>query len=194
MTTVCSGPRFESLVNPYTGERIATVMSVAGGRIRFRAPDTYSTSDYFPTAEDAYRHYNRVNGTEGLRSGKPIVCAYTGRPLTLEHDEYGYRYSGGFNPKLFYTRDEWMYYASMRGGSTRYPMPGGDPSPRVTRPVRPVITASARRHAEEMRTELTDDAVKLAEKTMAELRDKGLVTKGSSTVSMSVPKGKGSGK
>ncbi len=179
----CTGPTFDGLENPYTGKPLGAKMSVTKtGRMRFFAPDTYSTSDFYPTAKDAYRAWNRANGVEGLKDGQPIVCAYTGDPLKLVHSEDGWRYEGGFDPHLLRTRAEFLRLATMRGGvATR----DAAPETRVDAPARRgQVTAGMRRHVEETKAELGEDSVKAAEAIL--LKHKGDVEQ-SGTVSMHVP-------
>lgn len=184
MVTVCSGPRFESLKNPFTGLTMRTKMSVSSsGKVRYFAPDEYSPFTYFDTAKEAYRHYSRVNGVEGMRSGK-LVCPVTGNVLRLEHDDRGYHYVGGFNPAMMYSYADWFYYASMRDGVTKFPKPKEDNRVSAV-PKAPKVTKAARRHAEEEAVNLTEDAVKLAEKSLSDLKSRGFDIPGSSTVSMS---------
>lgn len=187
MTVVCSGPRFESLVNPYTGEPVKTVMTVSSdGIVRFRAPDTYSPAQLFPTAHDAYRAYNRTLGTEGLRTGKPIVCAYTGAPMHLEKTPDGYRYVGGFDPRMFYDRETYLHFSSMVDGVARFQR---NPETRVTRPPKTgTVTESMRKHADDSaaRAELSDDAIHMSEDTVRKLEESGMdIGSGRTTVSMS---------
>lgn len=193
MIVDCSGPRFESLKNPFTGLTVRTKMSIAtNGRIRFFAPDEYSPAKFFPSAREAYRQYNRVEGVEGLRAGQHIVCPYTGRPLSLEHTDDGYRYVGGFNPGLLVTREEWLYQASMRNGVSAYPKPEGSEARVAPVSRRAEITEAARKHADEMKTELSDEALERAENTLRTLKTRGFDIGASETVSMSSapPKGK----
>lgn len=187
MTYDCSGPRFGELVNPYSGERILVKMSVSRtGRVRYFAPDTYSPAQFFPTAKEAFRHWNRVNGVEGMKDRKPIVCAYSGRPLTLEHTAEGYHYVGGVDLHMLYDRGEFLYFAAMRDGKSPYPAPAGE-DVRVEKPAeRAEITKTMRRHADEMSTDLTQDAIDMAEKTMSEIDAKVGGLEKSSTVSMAV--------
>ena len=181
----CSGPRFGELKNPYTGEKILVKMSVSSaGKVRYFAPDTYSPAQYFPTAKEAYRRWNMKDGVEGMRDGSPIVCAYTGKPMTLEHDENGYRYSGGLDLHMFFTRSEMLYYAAMRDGVSPYPEPV-DESVRVEKPAEHgKITKRQAIHAEEMKTDLTQEGIETAEKVMKEI-DRKVGLEKSSTVSMS---------
>ena len=185
----CSGPRFGQIDNPYTGKTMQVMMRVSRtGDIRMFAPDTYSTADFFPSAKEAYRAWNRVTGVEGLKDGEPPTCAYTGKPLRLVQTEDGWHYEGGFDPHLLRPRDEFLYFAAMRGGKSPYAP--GTPG-RVTAPPREGrVTDAMRKHAEGQRMELHDDSVKHAEETLASRPD--LFHLESNTVSMAgADKGKG---
>lgn len=179
----CSGPRFGAMKNPYTGEIIRVKMSTSStGAIRFFAPDTYSPTNVYPTAKEAYRNWNRVNGVEGVKDGKPIVCAYTGRPLHLVKTDDGFCYEGGFNIHLMYDRPTFLHFATMRDGVSEYPEPS--PEERVGAPApKGRITKRQAKHADEMKTELTEEGVRTAEGIMKELKGKFGI-EGSSTVSM----------
>lgn len=180
----CSGPRFGAMRNPYTGEVMRVKMSTSStGRIRFFAPDTYSPTNVYPTAKEAYRNWNRENGVEGVKDGKEIVCAYTGRPMHLVRTPDGYCYEGGFNIHMMYDRPTFLYYATMRNGRSEYPEPVPE-EPRVERPVQHgKVSKRQAKHAEEMRTELTEEGIRTAEGIMKELKGKFGI-EGSSTVSM----------
>ena len=179
----CSGPRFGAMKNPYTGEIIRVKMSTSStGAIRFFAPDTYSPTNVYPTAKEAYRNWNRVNGVEGVKDGKPIVCAYTGRPLRLVKTDDGFCYEGGFNIHLMYDRPTFLHFATMRDGVSEYPEPS--PEERIGAPApKGRITKRQAKHADEMKTELTEDGIRTAEGIMNELKGKFGI-EGSSTVSM----------
>lgn len=187
MVYQCSGPRFGQIRNPYTGEAMRVMMRVSKkGDIKLFAPDTYSTSDVFPTSKEAYRAWNRVDGVEGLKDNMPPTCAYTGKPLKLVQTEDGWCYEGGFDPHLFYDRATFLRLATMRGGKSDYPEAA---APRVDAPPREgKVTESMRKHADEQRTELHDDSVKHAEETLKSRPD--LFDLKSDTVSMSVSKGR----
>ena len=180
----CSGPRFGTIKNPYTGETMRVKMcTLPNGAVKYFVPDTYSPTEVFPTAEEAYRHWNRVNGVEGLKSGKPLVCAYTGKALTVVKTDDGYHYEGGFNTHLMYDRPVFLYYVTMRNGKSEYPKP--EPDVRVEKPqVRGEITAGMRKHADEMKTELTDDGIATAESALKQVDSGVMKLDRSSSVSM----------
>ena len=187
MVFECSGPRFGSMRNPYTGEVMRVKMSTSPtGRIRFFVPDTYSPTNVYPTAKEPYRHWNSANGVEGITDGKPIVCAYTGEPLKLVKTSDGYCYEGGFNIHMMLDRQTFLHFATMRNGVSEYPLPESTEESRVEKPApKPEISERQRQHAEEMRTELTEEGIRTAEGIMKELDGKFDLDK-SSTVSMSV--------
>lgn len=179
----CSGPVFDKLRDPYSGEPLGAKMYVNRGRTLFSAPSAYSVRDRFPTARDAYRAWNRVDGVEGLKDGKPIVCAYTGEALRLAHDEDGWYYEGGFDPHMLLPRQKFLHFATMRGGRTDVPAeePGRVDAPaRVGRP-----TENMRKHAEQQRVEPDDESIATAERIMEQNRP--LLDPAPATVSMHVP-------
>lgn len=187
MVYECNAARFRGLKNPYTGEDVRVKMVVTkDGTSKFFAPDTYTPSEVFRTAADAFRHWNRANGVEGVKSGKPVVCAYTGDPLKPVRTPDGYCYEGGFNPHMLYDRDTFIYYMRMRDGVSGFPAPTGVAQPRVDKPVEQGrVTKSMRRHANEMKCELSDDALHTAEKILNDIEAKGLKLERSSTVHVS---------
>lgn len=189
----CSGPRFNALKNPYTGQFMRPKMSVsASGRIRFFAPDTYSTAQSYPTAQDAYRAWNHVDGVEGLKDGQPIVCAYTGKALHLVKDDEGYHYEGGYDPRMLLDRSTFLYFATMRGGESEYPGPESETRVDKVQDARPAKSTAAK-YVEEHKAELTEDSLEIAETIMTRHKD---VLDKPTVVSMagSGDKGKGKGK
>ncbi len=188
MVYACDSIQFRGLKNPYTGEPIRVSMVVMkDGTAKFYAPDTYAPSEVFRTAADAFRHWNRVNGVEGVKTDKPVTCAYTGQPLVPRRTSDGFCYLGGFNPHLLYDRDTFLYYMRMRDGVSELPVPKKSScKSRVTQPVpQGKVTKRMQKHADEMRTELSDDAIRAAEKTLHDIEAKGISLEKSSTVSMS---------
>lgn len=118
---------FADLVNPYTGLPVEVMMmTTKTGVPKFYAPKTYSTHQYFGSRAAAYAAWCRSLGIDDVRKGQPVVCAYTGEPLRLVKDEYGFHYEGGFDPRRFYTRAEFLYFATMRNGVSKYGKPGED--------------------------------------------------------------------
>ena len=169
MTHDCSGPLFDGLKNPYSGDPLRpkmTVTSSGSSKLRFFAPDTYSPTDPQPTARDAYRLWNRVDGVEGLKDGRPVTCAYLGTPMKLEHDERGWWYSGGLNVRLMRTREDFLSLVTMRDGKPTREVQKEPPSRVEAPPRRGKVTARMKKHADDARPELSDDAVHTAEKVV----------------------------
>lgn len=184
---------FLGLVNPYTGKPMVVFMSVyPNSEPMFTCPDTYSTADRKTTREELYRGWNSVNGIEGGRHDKPIVCAYTGEPLAMvEAPDGSVYYKGGFDPHMFYTRDEFLYYATMRNGVAKRPKPSKE-RVRITGTVRRgAITDRMKKHADAAAVRLDEDDIHAVEKSMEKFKGD---LPGSSTVSMSVPRGKKRGR
>lgn len=179
---ICTADEFKSLRCPYTGEPLEVRMLIFPGQPpKFHAPDAYSPSQPFPTAETAYRKWNRENGIEGVKTGLPITCAYTGKMLAAASDREGCYFTGGFDPRLFYTRDEFLRLATSRNGKTDY-VPSGE---RVEA-VPPDMTPAKPRREEA--TEPTDESVKIAADVLQQHKDV-LPKQARTTVSMSVRKG-----
>ena len=113
----CRGKDFRDLTNPYTGEPVVTEMIVGSdGTCLFGAPDTFSTDQWFATPKGAYDAWARSEGIDGARVGEEIRCAYSGAVLTLERSELGCRYAGGFDPRRFRPRHEYLNGITMRNG------------------------------------------------------------------------------
>lgn len=119
----CTGRDFIGITNPYTGEPVVTEMIVGkDGACLFGAPDTYSPAAWRKTKEEAYALWCREEGIEDVRKGQKIVCAFSGAELVLEEDpDLGFRYSGGFDPRIFRKRHEYLNGITMRGGKLTRP-------------------------------------------------------------------------
>ena len=129
MNTVdCTGEAFRGIADPYTGEPLRVKMLVTKSSPRFFAPAAYSPCVRYGTAKAAYDAWARKDGIAGARKGREIRCAYTGELLTPMHDETGYWFDGGFDPRRFWSREEFLRYARMRDGES--PVPAG-PADRV---------------------------------------------------------------
>lgn len=181
----CDGVDFDGLKNPYDGERLAVKMLVCpDGRTLFAAPGAYAPAVFrAKSSVEAYRMWDRVDGKEGLRTAqyKAVVCAWTGEPLTMTRTERGWALSGGFDPTVFRPRDEFLYYAEMRMGSSPRPKPGS--AARVEQPARAgKVTRRHRQGVEERAAKLDEDSVKAGEKIL-----KAVGVTQSPTVSMHVP-------
>lgn len=121
MTTKVTSDLFKGLRNPYTGSLMEVEMTVNPGREPlFRCPDTYSTGDIFATKEGCLDAWSRGDGIAGARTGQPVKCAYTGKALSFVCTSLGWRLSGGFDPHMFHTRDEFLRFARMRNGVSDY--------------------------------------------------------------------------
>lgn len=159
----CTGSAFADLKNPYSGERMMVKMIVREkGEPLFFAPDTYDTSTREPSARSLFDNWNRVDGVSGMRSGQKIVCAYTGEVLTKRQDGETHWFDGGFNPTRLHTRDDFLYFATMRNGvPTRERHPD-----RATKPdEKPPASLTHE-------TEITDEAMKAAEELAKKHGDK----------------------
>lgn len=192
MLTKVTSKDFEGLVNPYTGEPMTVYMKVrSGGKVLFACPDTYSTSDLEDDTASLYSKWNRKNGVSGLRTDQPIVCAYTGKPLSVMKRFGKVCYTGGFDPHMFYTRSEFLYYAWMRDGVSKFPEPVSGEA-RVKAPSRKgEVTEKQKAHAEASAASLDEEKVHMIENSMRKFKDS---VEGSSTVSMSTGKGNKRGK
>ena len=159
MTTKVTSEAFANLKNPYTGEPLAVQMTVVPGRDpMFSCPDTYSTADVCPSKEECIAAWDRKNGVSGLRTNKPIRCAYTGEALALVKTALGWRFSGGFDPHMFYSRDEFLRLATMRDGVPGYVPP--KIHMRVTSvPPKARVTETMRRTADARKPSLDEEKI-----------------------------------
>lgn len=182
MLTEVTSNDFRGLVNPYTGEPMRVFMVTGGdGPVKFTCPDTFSTSDPAETSEALYAGWNRVNGVSGLKSGQLIKCAYTGELLGCATRFGKPRYTGGFDPHLFYSRDEFLYYAWMRDGVSKFPEPRGEDQ-RVKTPGRTgEVTERHKAHVDAQAPELDEEKIHMIEDSMKPFKDS---LERSSTVSM----------
>lgn len=187
MLTKVTSEDFQGLTNPYTGKPMTVFMLTGVGPVRFTCPDTFSTTDLADTPTELYDRWNRKDGVSGLRTGSLIQCAYTGEMLSVVQRFGKVSYAGGFDPHRFYTRDEFLYYAWMRGGKSKFPKPSQEDS-RVKAPSREgQVTDRQREHAEREAPSLDEEKIHMVEASMKKHKDQ---MEKSSTVSMSVS-GKG---
>lgn len=185
---------FDGIINPYTGQIIKVKMIVGcGPEPLFHAVDTYSTADLCQTTSELYRLWSRVDGREGLRSGQP-KCAYTGEALSVQEVDGQFRFTGGFDPRVLMTREEFIYFATMRDGKTTRPTPA--PSVRVTKPVEVAKpSASQITHAESVTPTATQESVEMAATAIEKHKDElNLPTKTGWTGPGKGKGGKGNGK
>lgn len=146
----------------------------------FSCPDTYSTADEYPTRDACVAAWDRKGGISGLRANQPIRCAYTGEALAIEKTALGWRFAGGFDPHMFYSRDEFLRLATMRDGKPGYVPP--EPRQRVTAvPPQARVTDLMRKTAESRQASLDEGKVHELEGRMNGIG----VRVGSGAVSMS---------
>lgn len=175
---VCTAPEFKALRCPYTGDPLEVRMLVVpGSPPRFHAPDAYSPAIPRPTPDEAYRLWNRVDGVEGLKSGKPVTCAYTGKVLSATSGPDGHAFAGGFDPRMFHSREDFLRLASSRDGVTSWE--GTDAR------VEAVPPDMSPEKPRDIDTDPTDEALHIAEGVLRKHRD-DLPPQASTTVSMSV--------
>ena len=188
MLTKVTSKDFQGLTNPYTGEPMVVFMHTSPSGVKFTCPDTFSTSESAETPAELYARWDRKNGISGLRTGSRIVCAYTGEPLSIGNSFGKPCYVGGFDPRRFYTRDEFLYYAWMRDGKSPFPKP--EPSGlRLKAPAREgEVTERQKQHAESEAPKLDEEKVHMIEKSMLKHKDN---LERSSTVSMSTSSKRG---
>lgn len=160
MTTKVTSDDFAKLKNPYTGEPLAVQMTVVPGRDPlFSCPDTYSTADVYPSKEECISAWDRKGGVSGLRTNQPIRCAYTGEALALVKTVLGWKFAGGFDPHMFYSRDEFLRLATMRDGKPGYVPPKS--RMRVTAvPPKASVTETMKRTADARKPTLDDGKVR----------------------------------
>jgi len=184
-TVTCTGSAFKGLTDPYTGKpMVVKMLSTKNGVPKFFAPQTYSTYTRFGSKKVAYDNWAKSEGIEGARDGQPIVCAYTGKQLVPKHDETGYYFDGGFDPRKFYTREEFLYYATMRNGVSKYDKPG-EPS-KVE-----VVKEKPDRQITSHEAPMLEGSLEIAEDAM---KKSGFAPQKKTKVSMSVSAKKGSAK
>lgn len=173
----CTGAAFKSLTDAYTGAPMVVKMLVTkSGEAKFFSPSTYSASTRYATKAAAYASWARSEGIADVRKGQPIVCAYTGEPLVLRHDETGWYFEGGFDPRRFYTRAEFLYYATMRGGKSAYKKPGTESS---------VGVVTEKKTIKKRETPMLDGSM---ERAAAAMEASGVAFEKKTVVSMSTPK------
>lgn len=152
---------FAGLTDAYTGRRLDVFMRAAPEGPLFFAPGAESP--------------------RSMSSEEPRVkvCPYTGKSLTAHRCASGWFMTGGFDPWLPRPREEFLYYATMRDGKSRYPKPSGlrvEAAPRVGK-----VTRRQWAHADRAQPRIDEFHVHSIEKSLAPF--KGGIP-GSSTVSM----------
>lgn len=182
MTTKVTSDDFAKLKNPYTGEPLAVQMTVVPGRDpMFSCPDTYSTADVYPSKEECITAWDRKGGVSGLRTNQPIRCAYTGEALALVKTALGWKFAGGFDPHMFYSRDEFLRLATMRDGTPGY-VPPKNRTRVTTVPPKATVTETMKRTADARKPTLDEEKVRELEGRLNKI---GVRVNGGS-VSMSV--------
>lgn len=177
----CTGRDFKGLTDPHTGRPLEVVMLVGGpGGPLFAAPKAYAPAQRFATSKGAYDAWCRSEGIDAARAGEPIVCAYTGERLVPASDEGGCYFKGGFDPRMFRPRAEFLYYAAMRAGKSPFPPPEPEAQVETVKEK----TKPTKTHG----VELTDEAMDFAEDAM---KKSGFVPEKKTRVSMSVSPKKG---
>lgn len=180
MTVTVTSSRFRGLANPYTGDPMVVKMTVPrSGPPMFFSPDTYTPCSALPTRRESCEAAQRRGG---VRTPAAPTCPYTGERLEQRFlDGLGWFYAGGFDPRVPRPADEFLYYATMRGG----------------RPSRPAPAAGARvgyvepRHEEAPRDdgpERTEEAHRIAKDVVERYKDDVGMTSERTAVSMSRPK------
>lgn len=182
MTTKVTSDDFAKLKNPYTGEPLAVRMTVVPGRDpMFSCPDTYSTADVYPSKEECIAAWDRKGGVSGFRTNQPIRCAYTGEALALVKTALGWKFAGGFDPHMFYSRDEFLRLATMRDGTPGY-VPPKNRTRVTTVPPKATVTETMKRTADARKPTLDEEKVRELEGRLNKI---GVRVNGGS-VSMSV--------
>lgn len=189
MTVKCDAAKFRNLVNPYTGKPVEVKMLIRQqGSPLFFAPDTYSTSDFFPTAREAIDMWDRVDGVGGTKQRDSMKCAYTGAALHIEEvPGVGFHLVGGFNPKALTSDDSLVYHMTMRDGKTDLPP--------LKQPARVTSVPETFEHTPgegDEGVERTEEALKVAEGVVDQFKDSVGMKKERTFVSMG--KGKKGGK
>ena len=167
---IVTSREFDGIRNPYTKEPMRVKMVVGcGPEPLFHAPDTFTTNDLQDTPKRLYELWSRVDGRQGIRSGAP-KCAYTGESMTVAEFDGGYHFIGGFNPRVLRTREEFLYYATMRNGVSKYPKPSE--TVRVTKPneiAKP--SESQKRHAESVTPGVSQESIDIASENIEKHKD-----------------------
>lgn len=173
--------KFRGLRNPYTGELMVVKMAVPdSGSPLFFAPDTFSHAKHWPTAKEAIDAWDCEDGVSGVKDRSCLVCPYTGKPLSVREDAAGFYLDGGFDPRRLMRDDEFVYYASMRGGKTDRPEPARSPC-RVESPAEEFGHTPG--EGDES-LEPTDEARKVAEAVVGQHKDSLGLKKERTVVSM----------
>ena len=161
-TLRAESPEFTSLTDAYTGERLEVFMVATPDGPKFCAPDAESPRRVRIVEEPSMR-----------------TCPYTGEALTLHRLPSGWFMTGGFDPRLPRSREEFLYYATMRNGVSKYPPPSGQRAEAAPRTGK--VTRRQQAHADKARPQIDEFHVHSIERSLKPFKD---VIPGSSTVSM----------
>lgn len=184
METVCTSTDFD-VRNPYTGKIMKVFLVVLpNGKVMFHAPDEYHPGVPFDSPARALAMWRRRNGVECEDANIPVHCLHTGARLSPAVRDGKHFFTGAWNPTLLQTRETFLYYATMQNGSSDRPAPGK--RQRVEAVVRTEM--SAKRKARGGETQISDDALEAAEKSV--MPNKDLLNLSEGSVSMHVSKKK----
>ena len=99
-----TSPVAVGITDPYTGDELVIEGVVRGSTVTFSAPDAFTLCEPQKDVRVLYARASMRNGVEGVvNREESLKCAYTGKPLKLEHLSDGrWCLSGGFNPRRGY--------------------------------------------------------------------------------------------
>lgn len=126
LDVVVTAREVDTLICPYTGEKLEVHMVVQPGSVTYSAPKAFTLHEPVATMEELLLRASMRNGVTGSVPGKgPVICAYTGEPLRLRTLPDGrVCFTGGFNPRaMSESLGEFVYKASMRNGETEMKSP-----------------------------------------------------------------------
>ena len=102
----------------YTGAEVPVEMDVSDGTARLLAPSATSPRTFYLSMDEARKAL-----------GPDLVCPYTGEALRPVHDGEAVMFVGGWDPRRPVPRQEFLRYASMRGGKSQVPADPGRVDP-----------------------------------------------------------------
>lgn len=99
-----TSPVAVGIIDPYTGDELVVEGVVRGSAVTFSAPAAFTLAEPQKDVRALYARASMRNGVEGVVSREEsLKCAYTGKPLKLEHMKDGrWCLVGGFNPRRGY--------------------------------------------------------------------------------------------
>ena len=81
-----TSPVAVGIIDPYTGDELVVEGVVRGSAVTFSAPDAFTLAEPQKDVRTLYARASMRNGVEGVVSREEsLKCAYTGKPLRLEH-------------------------------------------------------------------------------------------------------------